>query len=434
MSSRRLDIVKDLDVEEVLSDLRKPQNREISDALEYIQNVLGGRTYVEDSHGRILFAPVHRDPDDWRSDYTPLAAPTSAKSVQVLEAWRRRARPYALLNGDQSLEFRRCVIPLVYHGTVFAFVHLVDSFLTPSAPTRNSEQLTAAIADRIFMLVFATMNEFRAREIKDCIPPQRASSQLPLAESGSAAVSKVHIAPPQGGHVCIAVSFPSSLAEAPGGRVVVDYPSIVLRAGRILAETVQCLCPAITHLHPEASRKEGQIDLHIQMRMSGSLRLNVVALAIEHALKQLGWQMKVGLGALLGEEPANYTAMAANDYVAREAATMLAIADPRDPGPKVITRADSAAHSLLRMTEESSSFRTYATYIRQKLVDESPLLEETARVYAESECSVSAAARELQVNRRTVTYRLRRISEIVGLDLPTFAAKTLLHLIYLPRD
>ena len=131
MYSRRLDIVKDLDVEEVLSDLRKPQNREISDALECVQNALGGRTYVEDSHGRLLFAPVHRDPDDWRNDYTPLAAPTSAKSVQVLEDWRRRARPYALLNGDQSLEFRRSVIPLVYQGTVFAFVHLVEFFPHP---------------------------------------------------------------------------------------------------------------------------------------------------------------------------------------------------------------------------------------------------------------------------------------------------------------
>ena len=66
-------------------------------------------------------------------------------------------------------------------------------------------------------------------------------------------------------------------------------------------------------------------------------------------------------------------------------------------------------------------------------MDENPLLEETARVYAESECSVSTAARELQVNRRTVTYRLRRISEIAGLELSTFAAKTLLYLIYLPR-
>lgn len=433
MSSRRLDVVKDLDVEEVLSELRKPQNREISDALECVQNAVGGRTYVEDSHGRLLFVPVHSDPDDWRNDFTPLAAPISATSVQVLEVWRRRARPYTLLNGDQSLEFRRCVIPLVYQGTVFAFVHLVDSFLTPSSLTRNSEQLTAAIADRIFMLIFATMNEFRAREIKDSSPRQPTSSQLPVAESKSAAMSKAHIAPPQAGHVCIAMSFPSSLAETPGEHVVIDYPSIALRAGRILAETVQCLCPAITHLQPEASGKEGQIYLHIQMKLSGSLGLKVVAFAIELALEQLGWQLKAGLGVLLGEEAESYTALAATNYVAREAATMLAIADPRDSGPKVITRADSAAHSLLRMTEDSSSFRTYATYIRQKLVDENPLLDETARVYAESECSVSAAARALQVNRRTVTYRLRRISEIAGLELPNFAAKTLLHLIYLPR-
>ncbi len=433
MYSRRLDIFKDLDVEEVLSDLRKPQNREISDALECVQNALGGRTYVEDSHGRLLFAPVHRDPDDWRNDYTPLAAPTSAKSVQVIEDWRRRARPYALLNGDQSLEFRRSVIPLVYQGTVFAFVHLVNSFLTPSSSTRNSEQLTAAIADRVFMLVFATMNEFRVREIKDSSPPQQAPYQLPVAESESAAMSKVHILPSQVGHACIATSLPGSLAEAPGEHPVIDYPSIVLRVGRILAETVQCLCPSITHLQPETSGKQGRIDLLIQMNMSGSLGPTVVAFAIEHALEQLGWQMKVGLGVLLGEEAEDSTTLAATDYVAREAEAMLAIADPRVPGPKVITRADSAAHSLLRLTEDSSSFRTYATFIRQKLMDENPLLEETARVYAESECSVSTAARKLQVNRRTVTYRLRRISEIAGLELSTFAAKTLLYLIYLPR-
>lgn len=85
------------------------------------------------------------------------------------------------------------------------------------------------------------------------------------------------------------------------------------------------------------------------------------------------------------------------------------------------------------MTEDSRSFRTYAAFIRQMLMNENPQLEETARIYAESECSVSVAARELQVDRRTVTYRLRRISDIVGLEVSTFAAKALLYLAYLPR-
>ena len=434
MYSRRLNFARDLDADEVLLQLRKPRNREISEALDYIQNALGGSIYVEDPQGRLLFAPTSRYADDWRNDFTPLAVPSSVTCAQVLEGWRRNARPYAVMNGDQSLEFRRSIIPLVYQGTVFAFIHLVNTSLAPGPLTRNSEQLSAMIADKIFMLVFATMNEFRVREVKDCGPPRQVPSQFPIAESDFPSMSKVRFFPPQFGYACIATSFPVNLGEAPDECPVIDYPSIVLRAGRILAETMQCLCPAITDLQSQTSEKNGRIDLLIQMKMSGSLAPSAVARAIEHALEQLNWQIKVGLGALMGEEAEGCTTSAATNYVAREAEAMLAIADPRKPGPTAITRADSAAHSLLRLTEDSGSFQTYASFIRQKLMDENPLLEETARAYVESECSVSATARDLQLNRRTVAYRLRRISEITGLELSTFAAKTLLYLFYLPRN
>lgn len=346
VNSRRLDIVEDLDVEEVLSDLRKPQNREISDALECVQNALGGRAYVEDSYGRLLFVPGHSDPDDWRRDYTPLAAPASPKSAQVLEGWRHMASPYALLNGDQSLEFQRSIIPLVYKGTVFAFIHLVNSCLNSSLPARNSEKLTAAIADRIFMLAFATMNEYRLRDVKDCTPPQQAPSQVSARESEAAAMSKVHVLPTPAAHACIAISLPGGGEAASGEHVVIDYPSIVLRAGRILAEAVQCICPAITQLRPETvEREQGRIDLLIQVRMSGCLGLPVVASAIEHALKQLGWQLKVALGVLLCEEAEDRTTLEAGDYVAREAEVMLALASP----PPVQNRRSSLEPTVRRI-------------------------------------------------------------------------------------
>ncbi|WP_180959721.1 helix-turn-helix domain-containing protein [Brevibacterium sp. Mu109] len=55
----------------------------------------------------------------------------------------------------------------------------------------------------------------------------------------------------------------------------------------------------------------------------------------------------------------------------------------------------------------------------------------TARTYALSDCNASATAEMLQVDRRTVSDRLHRISHLTGLEIPSFASKVIIYLAFI---
>src|SRR5699024_4970940 len=78
----------------------------------------------------------------------------------------------------------------------------------------------------------------------------------------------------------------------------------------------------------------------------------------------------------------------------------------------------------------SPSFRAYAEFISRTLETADSDLEATARAYAQNDCNASATANALLVDRRTVSDRLHRISQLTGLEIPSFSSKVIIYLAF----
>lgn len=397
-----------LNVEDMQSELRKPRHREMGATLEYLASVLSCSIYIEDARGHLLFSQRDAAPDDWRTDFTPLSSPSFAGYGSIAEGWRQHAYAYATLPGDQSVGFQRTVVPLVYHGAAFAFVHFVNSPFIGERSASLTANAVSAVADKLFMLFFGEMNEHREKTLLHARTEAECSQGRALPWS-----------------LCFRTSF-----HIASPHPLVDYSSIARRIGRILAAHLQQQSLAVVHPRIDVTESPTEVQLAVHLRTNVDPDLVTFSESAKAILDRLHWRMKVGIGVAALDHSERNAEEALLERASREASAVLAFADRARSQVQVLTRKDVPAHSLVLFRDESPSFRAYAAYITRTLEAADPELEATARTYAQNDCNASATASALLVDRRTVSDRLHRISQLTGLDIPSFSAKVIIYLAF----
>ncbi len=397
-----------LNVEKLQAELRKPRHREMVATLEYLASVLGCSIYIEDARGHLLFSQSDAAPDDWRADFTPLSSPDFSGYGSIVEGWRKNACAYATLTGDQSVGFQRTVVPLVYHGAAFAFVHFVNPPFIGERGANLTADAVTAVADKLYMLFFGEMNEHRERTL--------------LHATAEAECSGARVHP---WSLCFKTAF-----HIPSPHPLVDYSSIVRRIGRMLAERLQWESSAIVQPQIDVRESPTEVQLAIHTHAKADLDLVTISEAAKTILDRLHWRLKVGIGVAALDHSDGRPEEALFERACREASAVLAFADRARSQAQVLTRNDVPAHSLVLFRDESPSFHAYAAFITSTLAAAGSELETTARVYARNDCNASATAGALLVDRRTVSDRLHRISQLTGLEIPSFSAKVIIYLAF----
>ena len=418
-----------IDVERLQADLRTPRHRVMTATLEYLACALTCSVYIEDIHGHLLFAPSRPTHDDWRQDFTPLSTPAAPGFSTALENWRKQSSAYAALTGDRSVKYQRTVVPLVYHGTAFAFVHFVNSTSSGSSAGLFSEQLTAMIADKLYMLFFGEMNEHREKTVHHSralrVPLSMESVRSHASEASEASGPSGDDQPSHS--ICFKTVF-----HLPAANPVVDYSSIARRVGWSLVRQIEAEWPEIVASHVSAVETASDVELSIHARATPVPDLSSAAAVARRALLQLQWNLKIGIGSAIADGAAAESSAVNDERASREAGVILALADRASPGTQqVLTRREAPASTILLFRDDSQSFRAYAAFIAQELERAEPELVTTARTYALSDCNASATAEMLQVDRRTVSDRLHRISHLTGLEIPSFASKVIIYLAFI---
>ena len=377
-------------VEQIEQDFKKPRYRYMQPTLDYLARMLSCSLYIEDSDGRLLFAQSEPANDDWRTDFTPLSLPSINHFERAIRVWKRTADTYIPVPGDQSFRFRRTVIPLTYHSEVFSFVHIVS-------PTRSQHwsvgdpkmgKLVTAVANKLFILVLGTINEFRAETYHqhERIKHQPTTSRY----------HQKH-----------------------------NYRSMATMMGKVLTARLTSDPGAVTRVSCHSELISGQLDLILYFWAVTSIRLPALTHQLFDAISSLNWNLTVGLSLIPnGQEGL--------ERGRQEARAMINLSSDASKSPQVLTRNDGGLNALALLRGGGSGFVGYAEFIKSTLADADPELLATARSFARHECNVSNVATDLEIDRRTVSYRLQRIARLTGLDLPSFPAKVVLYLAFLP--
>lgn len=401
-------------VEQIEQDFKKPRYRYMQPTLDYLARMLSCSFYIEDSDGRLLFAQSEPANDDWRTDFTPLSLPSINHFERAIRVWKRTADTYIPVPGDQSFRFRRTVIPLTYHSEVFSFVHVVSPTRSQHWSVGDPEKLVTAVANKLFILVLGAMNEFRAETYHqhERINHHPATLKHPQKHNDASDVLTA----------CAIIPLCSGINTAAR---TVDYRSMATMMGKILTERLTGGPRSVTRVSCRSELDSGQLDLTLYFWAVGPIRLPDLTHYLFDAISSLNWNLKVGLSLIPnGQEGL--------ERGRQEARAMINLSSDASKSPQVLTRDDGGMNALTLLRGDGLGFAGYAEFIKSTLANEDPELLATARSFARHECNVSNVATDLAVDRRTVSYRLQRIARLTGLDLPSFPAKVVLYLAFLP--
>lgn len=97
----------------------------VSHAIEYLSNLVDSSIYIEDFEGRLLYSSTEFHPDKWRKSNVLFSKPSYALYAQTLEQWRvdfhTASHSQLLLEGQRN----QFIIPLAFKKKVFGIVHLL---------------------------------------------------------------------------------------------------------------------------------------------------------------------------------------------------------------------------------------------------------------------------------------------------------------------
>ncbi|MCI2264689.1 PucR family transcriptional regulator [Sediminivirga luteola] len=381
----------------------------IQSTLDYLAEKLAGSVYVEDTQGRLLYTSAEAPPDSWRADFTPFAATEHPRREKLLAEWKSSVGLYRARTVDLSLKEYRVLLALTYQGDLFAFVHIVSSMpeLVPLATDPHSVKI---IGDKLYIVIMGTMNALRRKYLTPDDPAEKVRAWPEHSDDAEA-------------HYQAAVVHFGQISSSDVQQSIIDYASIAAY------HTLELL----GHLRDSWSHDHWQ-EPHILPNDGNVLRCAIV---FEHvgagappgwiesrfrrALEAESWRATVGIS------PPFTHAEEAQEKV-QQADEIRGLAWKQQIEGRVYTQRDIGVEAFLFPLTRSAELRKYAAGLVNTLRRKDHTLLETLQVYIALDCNATRTADHFQVDRRTITYRLGRISETLGVDLAAFETKVLLYL------
>lgn len=383
---------------------------QVQPTLDHLAERLDGWVYVEDLRGRLLYTSSQAPPDSWRRDFTPFSQGEHPRRRALLAEWHDSLGLHKPRTVDLSLKEYRVLLALTYQGDLFAFVHLVST-QSSLAPLATQPSAVKAIGDKLYIVILGSMNALRRKHLAH-EDPAEAVRHWPQRSRQD-----------RSQHQAMSVYF-GHMSDEESQQSIIDYASIAAYHSFTLIDRLAAhgLVPrqaephilhpgdnvlrcAVVFEYPDPSPAlPGEIERHLQQ-----------------ALQTTGWQAAIGLSPLFtvaGDAP---------DKV-QQADEIRELGSKQQTGQLVYTQQDIGIDAFLLPLTHSSELRKYAQNLVNALNQKDHVLLETLQVYIDLGCNATHTAEHFHVDRRTVTYRLNRISETLGLDLNSFENKVLAYL------
>ena len=97
----------------------------ISDAIEYLSELTDSPLYIEDIEGRLLYSSRKFYPDKWRESNLLFSTPDNRSYETTIEKWKEEFQTNNFLYLTMAGHMNRLIIPFIFEKTVFAVVHLL---------------------------------------------------------------------------------------------------------------------------------------------------------------------------------------------------------------------------------------------------------------------------------------------------------------------
>lgn len=414
---------------------------------------LSGWLYIEDSSGRLLMSSGNVTPDHWRHDPTPFSAPAHPRRIALLSQWRDRIRVYEPYPVHLGLEEYRLLLTLTYLGEPFALVHIVSREPRAVLTLQQGPEHVKTIGDKLYIVLMGAMNAIR----RQCLVSADATDLVQeREETASRFRAELRDVIPQ--FQSITVRF-GEIDSAQFHHEVIDYASLMVWHARALSRlavsgtsdgsitalgssvsgeaTAEAEPVAPLNRVPGYDRDSltGGIDLSVIHRRVDLLQAVLIATYIgaepaestafisglTNTIRRLSWSVTAAVGP-------RYADAAETPDRVQQTARIHDLGEKRDAKGPVLTQQDIGLAAFVLPLTQSPELREFSGDLLDGLHRKDPTLLETLRAYLEMDGNATRTAEFFAVDRRTITYRLNRIGEELGLDLALLENRVFLYL------
>lgn len=373
------------------SELEEMNLSTVSDAIERLSEIVGSPVYIEDTEGRLLYVSEDFQADGWRKSIVLFSKPDYPSYLNILETWRigflEKGLSIFKIQGFRN----RLVLPLITRGKVFAMVHLLYTDKLPIHDISSSHtKLVSGKLSELFMSEQLYLQKNRLDDIKLLEKYLNAPEKL----NDKMVVSILHF------HAhWMEISYSSSLS-------IIDHSSFIQKK--------------ITHLIGDFT--DGEIivfekyhNFYALVSCSGihctEMKRKLRSIIDQHSTKHRADHLKVAISSGLNDSKSLEDAI-------HSVTKIMEIGYKVKPGENVYTHDQLGIYEILINLTSDPSVQHYTENVLHPLLQKQhgDLLE-TLQVYLNENGNVSKTAETLFVHRRTLTYRLQKIQELINMDL-----------------
>lgn len=357
---------------------------EIEDALNDLSDVIESPVYIEDEKGRLLYTADKEVDDGWRKSRAVFSPPAYADFKSTIKTWQLAFKSVFYTDFIYTNQRRRVVLPLNNADETFAFIHL--TYETNEKRRELTVQQLTRIKDKLYLVMMRELVDLQHQRVKDDVYLR----QRKLKENEAAYLIHFDLA-----RTILDYKRTDKL----------DYFSIIEKYLKKYLKELK-LFDEVTIFE----RDDKFFAFIIRQK-----RLD--KLVFEKKVEALQSRARIQLNRLILSTPFKDLSEITRKEV--EVLTVKEIIQAHDSKDKFICYyEDIGFYNYLMILKNETDVSYYVREVLGVLIEaKNEDLLETLETYINERGNVTRVAEKLYLQRRTITYRLKRITELLNIDL-----------------
>ena len=366
----------------------------VQEALDVLSKMLNGSVYIEDNEGRLLYAAKNFTSDGWRKSTALFSLPTYQRYDEMLEEWTTKfSHTKNILFSIEGYR-KQMIIPLTYKNRVFAVVHIhcINSLITDPVFQNHLEEVGNKLKDVLLKEQLYNQRK-RLNDYEQMNGFLKGFDHLDQANEKNNVI--IHF-------------YSDSLNIPHSNPSLIDYEGLIRNKLMDFIEQLQ--------IH------KSQVFIFMKNR-----KFYALLTGIEENYSEMVQRWKNQIEAYNKLDPLRglyvsispYFGKGANlDTVVQSVTKIIEVGSNVKKGEYVYTYNEMGIYQFLLNLIDDPFAKQYAlNFLAPLLEDKKNDLLKTLEVYLQENGNVSKSAEILFIHRRTMTYRLKKIEQLLNIDL-----------------
>jgi len=367
----------------------------LDDVLNNIANILNGSVYIEDIQGRLLYCSEEFIRDGWRRTEKLFSLPSEKNYKQKIAYWLKQLEQKSFLFLQIPGQKKRVIVPMIAHGKVIAIIHLIYGDI--ESIKGIDQELSEIIVNKIYVTM---MREFVELQKKRLIQNELIDTRL--KEQGDETSYIV---------LLFQTDFPFQTVHS----TFIDYYSLYRKKIEFL---IKDLDNVSNYLIFEKNKELYALLTLADKQVNSTLALKeILHNRLENSLIP---------ETFIALSPVFYKIEEINRQINTTNKT-IEIGKTIYEGERVYSYNKLGIYEFLIHLSAMENVTRYINDVLNPLYESEPVLLETLTVYLQENLNASRTAEKLFVNRRTITNRLQKIKDLLGIDLDDAESIFILH-------